>query len=116
MTDPIEAACRSLWPIVAGSDTGAMYDAMARAIAAYEAARQDISCPFCGEGDFDRVGLKVHLAMLGWCVYTAEELKWPPTEGITRELAADDLYSVTGSAALEDPVIIDPNMDEDFAP
>lgn len=28
--------------------------------------RQDVVCPFCGEGDFDRIGLKLHLH-LGWC-------------------------------------------------
>jgi hypothetical protein len=26
----------------------------------------DVICPFCGEGDFDLVGLKMHL-LRGWC-------------------------------------------------
>lgn len=28
--------------------------------------RAPLICPFCGEGDFDAVGLKMHLAF-GWC-------------------------------------------------
>ena len=28
--------------------------------------RQDVVCPFCGEGDFDLIGLKIHLKM-GHC-------------------------------------------------
>jgi hypothetical protein len=36
---------------------------------------QDIICPFCGEKDFDLVGLKIHIVM-GWCdVYNLTELK-----------------------------------------
>lgn len=27
---------------------------------------EEISCPFCGENDFDLLGLKIHL-MRGWC-------------------------------------------------
>lgn len=27
---------------------------------------EDVVCPFCGEGDFDLIGLKMHLNM-GWC-------------------------------------------------
>ena len=26
----------------------------------------DVVCPFCGEGDFDLVGLKMHF-LRGWC-------------------------------------------------
>jgi hypothetical protein len=26
----------------------------------------DLSCPFCGEGDFDKIGLKIHFVN-GWC-------------------------------------------------
>ncbi len=29
-------------------------------------AYTDVTCPFCGEGDFDHPGLKKHLLM-GWC-------------------------------------------------
>ena len=28
--------------------------------------KSEIYCPFCGEGDFDRIGLKHHLDT-GWC-------------------------------------------------
>lgn len=27
---------------------------------------ENVVCPFCGEGDFDLIGLKMHLT-LGWC-------------------------------------------------
>jgi hypothetical protein len=29
-------------------------------------SNQDIVCPFCGEGDFDLIGLKRHF-LNGWC-------------------------------------------------
>ena len=40
-----------------------MTDAEVEAVA--RAQRQDIVCPFCDEGGFDRIGLKMHLVM--WC-------------------------------------------------
>ena len=30
-------------------------------------ANTDMTCPFCGEGDFDAIGLKRHLTISGWC-------------------------------------------------
>ena len=27
---------------------------------------EEVVCPFCEEGEFDRIGLKLHLKM-GWC-------------------------------------------------
>ncbi len=34
-------------------------------IAGYNDGNQDIICPFCGEDDFDLIGLKMHLSL--WC-------------------------------------------------
>ncbi len=37
-----------------------------------------ISCPFCGEGDFDKIGLKLHFVN-GYCeVYEALPDYWMP--------------------------------------
>ena len=27
----------------------------------------NVTCPFCGEDDFDLVGLQTHLTIFGWC-------------------------------------------------
>jgi hypothetical protein len=35
-----------------------------------------LSCPFCGEDDFDLIGLKMHL-IRGWCE-AFDNLKLPP--------------------------------------
>lgn len=32
-----------------------------------EASEFMITCPFCGEADFDLIGLKIHLTREGWC-------------------------------------------------
>jgi len=29
--------------------------------------KREVECPFCGEGGFDLVGLKIHLTASGWC-------------------------------------------------
>jgi ribosomal protein L37AE/L43A len=38
---------------------------IADSIAEREAEKQDIVCPFCGDDDFDKIGLKIHL--LNYC-------------------------------------------------
>ena len=53
-----------------------------------------MTCPFCGEKDFDAIGLKRHLTIAGWCeAFEAVPFDDPPPK-LTRML-----WEVQGSDA-----------------
>jgi hypothetical protein len=45
----------------------------------------DVVCPFCGEGDFDLVGLKTHF-LRGWCDKFNETILYAPHTREARQL------------------------------
>jgi len=46
---------------------------------------EEITCPFCGETDFDKIGLKIHLTC--WCELYRNTPMHDPLTGMPEDIA-----------------------------